>query len=199
MPRRLGCRQVHGVSSSVLLVGGPTRRVDVRPTERGTCGKADLRRTAGCTPETHTCTAKTHHGDRRPAGRRSVDNSLPVHNQRSTRSARAWCVFGAPGSQPFPVGKPWDLARTVDAVGFDDVHVRARRLQSGRVPTRTCRSAPARCRLGRLDSTSVTDTAAAWAAARVQASPTRFRSNRRRLGWSAPRRGEPRTRSRKSS
>jgi hypothetical protein len=65
------------------------------------------------------------------------------------------------------VGKPWDLALTVDAVGHDAAHVRARRFtEQGAHPHLSVRTGPVIVYC--LDARSVTDMASAWAAAQVR-------------------------------
>lgn len=66
------------------------------------------------------------------------------------------------------MGKPWDLMLTVDAAGYDDAHVRARRLApDGSAPHLSVRAGPVLVYC--LDARSVTDMASAWAAAHVRA------------------------------
>jgi len=65
------------------------------------------------------------------------------------------------------MGKPWDLALSVDAVGHDDAHVRARRFtRQGAHPHLSVRTGPVIVYC--LDARSVTDMASAWAAAHVR-------------------------------
>jgi hypothetical protein len=65
------------------------------------------------------------------------------------------------------MAKPWDLALMVDAAGYDDTNVQLRRISpDGAHPHLTVRTGPVKIYC--LDIAAVTDTAAAWAVARVQ-------------------------------